>query len=336
MSRGSLRANSTFCTWGCAATYDPIGRRGFAHGGFNGFESWTGNTDVGGLSDSSTWTALYPTGQKAPARALHPVVYDGIGDQMIIGCALADYGDTWFLRFDRPERAAPWAIAADGAGVHLDWFAKGPAGLAFLVQRRTPAEPWTTLGARTARGEHVTWSDAAVRTGERYGYRLAWPSGGDTLCARSRGRTAPPPRARWRWPARGRTPRGQAVTLAFTLADASAARLELFDVTGRRVWARATTGVVGRQLATIDGSLHPGVYLARHAGRTARDRAHRGGEVGPRLGPQRRSTASRTHRAVRIAPDRAVSRQARARSRRHPHASDATLTMLVSGSSLIV
>ncbi len=250
--------------YSCAAIHEPIGRRMIVNGGREHRQPFgTYLLCAAGFADTSTWSALAPTGESGPASFGHDATYDPIGDQMVVGGMPGD-PSIWLLQWNRPERAAPWAIAADGEGVHLDWFAKGPAGLAFLVQRRTPTEPWTTLGARTASGEHVTWSDAAVRTGERYGYRLAWPSGTDTLWCEESWTYGPAATGAvalaGAWP---NPSRGQAVTLVFTLADASAARLELFDITGRRVWSRATGGTVGRQLATINASLHPGVYLAR-------------------------------------------------------------------------
>jgi hypothetical protein len=59
---------------------------------------------------------------------------------------------------------------------------------------------------------------------------------------------------------------GSDLTIAFTLTDARAARLELLDTSGRRILGRDVTALgVGRHtLALLDGGrLAPGLYLVR-------------------------------------------------------------------------
>lgn len=62
-------------------------------------------------------------------------------------------------------------------------------------------------------------------------------------------------------------------TVLFTLTSASPARLDLFDLAGRRVWARTAAGA-GLHVLVVDAALRPGVYLVQleQDGRRARSK----------------------------------------------------------------
>jgi hypothetical protein len=140
------------------------------------------------------------------------------------------------------------------------------------VERSGDGIAWAPLGeAVPDPAGRVRFEDTGVRGGDCVAYRLV--AGGHALSltwidvpvaaefALAGARPNPSPR--------------DGLTLAFSLRDASAATLEMFDAAGRRVLHEAVGGRgAGRHTLRVGGTLAPGLYLARLCGvegsRTAR------------------------------------------------------------------
>lgn len=150
--------------------------------------------------------------------------------------------------------------------VRLTWVVADGAAVRATVYRRTDADDWRPLAEIFPDGTgHLTFEDRDVLPGTRYLYRLGLPDpAGETfsdeiavdvplvvapaLAIRS---VRPNPSDREMW-------------VAFSLATAQPARLELIDVSGRRVREQTVNGG-GQQMVDLatGGRLAPGVYLVR-------------------------------------------------------------------------
>lgn len=148
---------------------------------------------------------------------------------------------------------------ADAGEVRIRWHVSGETRA--NVERREGAGEWRVLTELTADGSgYLNLMDHDVRPGTSYDYRLAFASGtrgGDVTLdvpaafVLALEGTRPNPSAGPLW-------------VSFTLPGAEPARLELFDLSGRRLSARDVgTRGAGRHLVRLDdGSLHPGLYWA--------------------------------------------------------------------------
>lgn len=159
-------------------------------------------------------------------------------------------------------------VSAEPGRVSLRWFAADGAGLRVTVERRTEGSDWTALADAAGDGMgYLAFQDRAVEPGTRYGYRLTWLEGGLGRSSSETWITVPvgltlaleSPRPN---PAIG------AVSVALTLPDAGAARLDVLDLAGRRVLSRDLSGLgAGRHVVPLDeaAALAPGVYTLRLA-----------------------------------------------------------------------
>lgn len=175
---------------------------------------------------------------------------------------------------DSTTAALPTLVDArsDGARVRVLWFAADrPQGAA--IERRTEATPWNELGvpAEIGRG-YLEYTDSTAVAGERYGYRLRLPRAQgfayfgevwietNALTDLALGLSGPNP---------SRNP----IMVNFSLPGPGSALLELFDVGGRRIFARQLSDLgPGSHRYPISevGSLAAGGYLLRlsHGGRS--------------------------------------------------------------------
>jgi hypothetical protein len=154
---------------------------------------------------------------------------------------------------------------AEPGNVSLHWYATGAAMLAATVERRSENGEWTALGAVSADGAgHLRYEDGSVASG-RFGYRVTWTEDGTVRHAGEAWVDVPDA---WRLAlsAPRPNPGSGPASFAVTLAERSAASLELVDLQGRRVAHRDIGALgAGRHTITIDeaATLAPGVYLAR-------------------------------------------------------------------------
>jgi hypothetical protein len=151
-------------------------------------------------------------------------------------------------------------------------------GAVATVDRRTPQTAWQEVGRVSADpAGRVTFEDAGLVTGTRYGYRLALEGMG---AGNAMGEVwievpaAPVLSLRGAVP----NPSSRGLRIEFSLADGEPARLDVLDVAGRQVAAR-DLGALGPGAHTIgldeSAGLRPGLYLLRltQAGRSLTARA---------------------------------------------------------------
>ena len=149
--------------------------------------------------------------------------------------------------------------------VRLRWYAPAGAAVSATVERRAPDRERTAIGTVHADGEgSITFEDAAVRPGDRYGYRLAL-AGAPGRYSSETWVVVPLETIFALEPVRPNPSHGECVA-EFTLAAPSRCALELLDVGGRRVFSKVLgTLTAGRHLALLDPgrSLAPGLYFMR-------------------------------------------------------------------------
>jgi hypothetical protein len=162
--------------------------------------------------------------------------------------------------------AALIAVDAQPDRIRLTWYAAGSPGLYATVYRRTANTAWVSLGSIASDGTgYLRYEDTAVQIGTRYNYRLGIMDGGTELFAGEAWATA----ERLIFAFEGARPNpavaGQ-LTEFFSLPSAEAARLELMDVSGRRLAAREVGSLgPGRHSVNLSESVRipPGIYLVR-------------------------------------------------------------------------
>jgi hypothetical protein len=176
-----------------------------------------------------------------------------------------------------PAQLALVNASATVGRVALRWYSGDGAGMSATLERRTVASDWARLTEITADGSgHIVYDDAAVTPGVRYGYRMVWQDGSITRTGGEAWVTVPRESQFALEAPRPNPARGQ-VTLAVTLPDGSGARLDVLDLSGRRVASRDLTGLgAGRHvvaLPEVEG-LPAGLYVLQvtHAGVAQRAR----------------------------------------------------------------
>jgi hypothetical protein len=209
-----------------------------------------------------------------------------LGDALSLAVANVPFGsfeDTSRLArqgnvlFGDPALPAPWAVNGPTAielslvsaesgpdGVTLIWYSDA-AGLVATVERRTEVTDWAAIGRVIADGTRkLTFHDAAVVPGGRYGYRLRVGTGEIEPFAGVIWLTVQNPTLALLGPRAN--PATHDLRVGFSLPDDSPARLELFDVGGRVVRADEV-GRFGAGSHEVDlgrGTMPPpGIYLVR-------------------------------------------------------------------------
>ena len=170
--------------------------------------------------------------------------------------------DTWVQSISdcaTPTQLALARVDAQPDHVDLTWYATGAGALSADVQRRESGGEWTTVGGATADGSGmVFFHDADVRSGTTYEYRLgiAGTSGTEYFGSTS---VLVPLGTRLAVQA-SRAPAGEGLLVTFTLAHATPASIEVFDVVGRVV---ATARVSASGQATLGSHLKTGIYMVK-------------------------------------------------------------------------
>ena len=153
-------------------------------------------------------------------------------------------------------------VSADASPgqVRLTWFVPD-LSVSYQVERRTAIDSWQSLGPVTPAADGVlSYDDRSVRAGERYTYGLSTDgSHGDIVGTAS---VLVPGIA---FSLRGAFPNPaiRDLRVSFDLAATGPARLELFDVRGRRVRSLALEAGAGVHSASLGSDLPPGVYVVR-------------------------------------------------------------------------
>ena len=184
--------------------------------------------------------------------------------------ALRDNADAVreFLRPSFPTPTLLTLISADAAPgrVRLRWHTAGDVPSAAL-ERREENTDWVAIARLSADGTgRIGYEDLDVVAGRRYGYRLAYPGAGGVVT--TSGETwVDVPAAALALALEGirPNPAGLNPVAWFTLPDATVARLEVLDVSGRRVFTREVGSLgAGRHALPLGAAgLRTGMYVIR-------------------------------------------------------------------------
>ncbi len=150
--------------------------------------------------------------------------------------------------------------------VELSWRSTTAVGKPATLERREAPGDWLPLAALAfdVRGL-ANFSDESVQPGHDYAYRVR-VADGDSSYVSAATLVAPPEALRFAMLGARPNPAVQRFQLAFSLPDAAPARLELFDLRGRRCASREVGALgAGRHTITLGeaNALVPGVYFAR-------------------------------------------------------------------------
>jgi hypothetical protein len=149
--------------------------------------------------------------------------------------------------------------------VELTWHAPSGDIPEAIVYRRGPSEDWTAVSRLWPDGAgRLEFRDTGVIAGTRYGYRLGVMEEGQEVYL---GETwVDVPLAAELALALRSNPSPRELTAAFTLPDASPARLELFDLAGRMLASREVGSLgAGHHVLSLGSGerLPPGTYTLR-------------------------------------------------------------------------
>jgi hypothetical protein len=163
-----------------------------------------------------------------------------------------------------PTQLAPASAEVVNGVVRLVWQSDGTASLLATVERRTESSAWSAVGnAASDGGGRLAFEDRNAVAGTRYGYRLVL--GGGVTWASSESWVDVPGLLALALAVPSPNPADGAFAFGITLPVASPATLQLFDLSGRRLFSR-DVGALGAgphviRIPTLE--LTPGVYLAR-------------------------------------------------------------------------
>jgi YVTN family beta-propeller protein len=171
-----------------------------------------------------------------------------------------------------PVRISGVAARADAEGVHLRWAATLEAGVTSFVVERAEAggDAWSRVADDLAPARTNRWTDKAAPVDVALRYRIGardavgdvqWTPPVDVIRAAVARRLA----------VQRVTPNPSRGAVVFTMAapQSGIARLEIHDVTGRRVLSRDVPLIAGEPTVAWDGrgdsgaALPPGAYFAR-------------------------------------------------------------------------
>ena len=214
-----------------------------------------------------TWSLLQPAGGGPSLGRGQSAIFDISSRRILVYGGDGNENDLWELRFDEPTPVTVSLVSAEAGVDHvaLTWYSADGPGLVASVERRTSGTDWTAIGAPLEGGDGmIVFRDERTAPGTRYGYRLRIQRGASSEVSAEVWVEVP---ARLEFALAGVRPnpsRVKELAVEFVLASAEAARLELIDVTGRRVLAREVGGL-GRQVVDLaeGANLTPGLYLVR-------------------------------------------------------------------------
>jgi hypothetical protein len=243
---------------------------------------WSGGRDVWVLpfDEPDGWRRLAVSGDVPSPRGFCGLTFDGTRSLLYAYAGmLALQWDAWsdlystdlyVLRFTEPGSIVLRGAYADWDRVTLAW-EDARAGEALSVVRATNDTVWTRLaGVVSDDSGHITFTDTQVVPGGRFGYALAYP-GSDLRYGQTT--VVVPPRPGLALDGLRPNPSPRQVSVSLALPDAMPARLEAFDVGGRRVASRELSGLgPGRHVVSLEEGRvwPPGLYFLKltHRGRT--------------------------------------------------------------------
>ena len=251
--------------------YDPGNDRMVVFGGFDG--SIRNDVWSLALSPSPVWSELHPSGVPPAGRDVIHAVYDPLGARLVT------YGgwdgantrsDTWALEWEPgvvPNTASLVESHAEPGLVRLAWFVPDAASAIASVERRKGSGAWATLGTpERSANDRLSLEDRDVTPGARNSYRLRLRVSGEETITDAVEIDVP---SGYTLELAGAQPNpaiGERLTVAFALSRKGTARLDLMDLSGRRVASRDVSALgPGRHRVELGESvrLAPGVYVVR-------------------------------------------------------------------------
>lgn len=236
---------------------------------FHGTRAWSRSVDESGPWSEFTFSGGHPV-------VSAPIVYDGVRDQ-VLALFAAEAGQ---------PRIQAWAVAigALSASLHsahrgddrveIQWRSVTAFGRAVTVERREETTEWSAVGSIEFDPQgHASFEDRTIRPGHDYSYRLA-VADGDSPWHSASIRLNDAASLRVALIGTQPSPAVGELSVAFSLPGEGEARLEIFDVRGRRCFAREIGALgPGTHLLSIpaSNSWRPGVYFARLRRGDARD-----------------------------------------------------------------
>lgn len=263
--------------------YDPIRDRLVVFAGWDNLDtptSFLDDTYALSLSGDPAWSALAPTDGPPVGRDAIDGVYDATRDRFVVfggwsGTSMLN--DTWFLDFGSHGDDAtltPNAQAQVGLA-QVSWDVTGATGSQVGVFRRAGSGKWSSIATPQLDAQgHLAFADHTVAAGAHYAYQVAVAShvgeqfGGEvsvdvpTLV----GVIDTPGLQFALSPVRPNPITSGRFDVAFTLPRAGAARLDLYDVAGRRVTGLDAGALgVGTHTVTLGSGarIAPGLYFVR-------------------------------------------------------------------------
>jgi hypothetical protein len=199
-----------------------------------------------------------------------PDIVTSDGDTSLVSVLLADH--------EQPVPALATLVdaAATASGVRIEWITGG--GSLVAVERSENAGAWMPAGRIVADASgNLVFEDHDVKTGLDYAYRLGFDQSGQTVYAGYVSVRVPSGMNTLALAA-SPNPALRAFGVSFTLPDARPARLEIYDVSGRRILSREVGAMgAGAHVLRLDETsrLASGLYWLRlvHPQRTLVARA---------------------------------------------------------------
>jgi hypothetical protein len=227
------------------------------------------------LGATPTWSVIAVDGTPPTARWGFASAFDAAEKQWLVsGGGDFDYqtNDVWMLFLDAESSvdASPLGYAVLPDHIHVAWQEVGMPLESFTAYRRDNGGPWQAIGTLFPDGDRrLTLDDSVSTSVSSYDYRVSATVGGTERFFGEVnipfGTSVPPTAGRVSFEARPNPTRG-AINLAVGVATPSTMRIELLDLSGRRV-AERTTGALspGEHMFRLAEPhvLPPGLYFAR-------------------------------------------------------------------------
>lgn len=269
------------------SVHDLLRDRMVIYGGWdsasNETSSFLGDAWALSLGSELHWTELDPVGPLPTGRDAMAAVYDPFGDRMVVFGGWSGnqmLGDTWFLDWglSASDPTMTATAHAEPELAQISWGVQNVTGERAAVYRREAGTEWSSIATVENPGSGtLAYQDHAVTPGGRYGYLLAVPSlrgavvGGEIWVDVPNSASVPPNPLTFALSPVRPHPVVDRLLVSFTLVGEAPARLDLLDVSGRRVLSLGAAGPGPHQLDLGRARDFPaGVYFLRltQAGRS--------------------------------------------------------------------